>query len=177
MSSKKPDKKNKKGGGFENYNLDPFLFKAIKQRGYNLPTPIQRRSIPTIMQGFNVIAMARTGSGKTASFIIPLIQRLKEHSQVVGSRAIILSPTRELAMQTAKYFTALSKNSDLTHVLITGGKEMDTQFERLLLNPDVIIATPGRLVHCMTQTNMSLGRVEMIVYDEADRLFEMGFAD
>jgi ATP-dependent RNA helicase DDX54/DBP10 len=80
-------------------------------------------------------------------------------------------------MQTAKYFTALSKNTNLTHILITGGKEMDTQFERLLLNPDVIIATPGRLVHCMTQTNMSLGRVEMIVYDEADRLFEMGFAD
>lgn len=94
--------------------------------------------------------MARTGSGKTGAFVIPLIERLGSHSQVVGARAIILSPTRELALQSALYFKYLTKNTDLTYCLIVGGNDMENQFERLLLNPDVIIATPGRLMHCMT---------------------------
>ena len=85
-----------------------------------------------------MIAMARTGSGKTASFIIPVIEKLKSHSSVVGARAIILSPTRELALQSAHYFKQLTKNTDLTHCLIVGGNDMENQFERLLLNPDVI---------------------------------------
>jgi len=142
--------KKKTGGGFQSYNLSPPIFKAIQQKGYSLPTPIQRRAIPIILQGFNVIAMARTGSGKTASFIIPIVERLKEHSTTVGARALILSPTRELAMQSAAYFKQMSKNTDLTYVLIVGGNDMENQFERLLLNPDVIIATPGRLMHCIT---------------------------
>ncbi len=94
--------------------------------------------------------MARTGSGKTASFVIPVIEKLKSHSSVVGARAVILSPTRELALQSAHYFKQLTKNTDLTHCLIVGGNDMENQFERLLLNPDVIIATPGRLWHCIT---------------------------
>jgi len=126
MNQAKPGKKSKPSyGGFEGYNLDSFLYRAIKAKGYNLPTPIQRRAIPIILQGFNVIAMARTGSGKTASFVIPIIQKLKSHSTTVGARALILSPTRELAMQTAYYFKQLSKNSDLTHVLIVGGNDME----------------------------------------------------
>ena len=100
--------------------------------------------------------MARTGSGKTAAFIIPIVERLKEHSSTVGARAVILSPTRELALQSAMYFKQLSKNTDLTHCLIVGGNDMENQFERLLLNPDVIIATPGRLMHCMNQTGLAL---------------------
>ena len=102
--------------------------------------------------------MARTGSGKTASFIIPIIERLQAHSQVVGARAIILSPTRELALQSAAYFKQLAKNTDLTHCLIVGGNDMENQFERLLLNPDVIIATPGRLQHCINQTGLQLSQ-------------------
>ena len=90
-----------------------------------MPTPIQRRAIPIILQGFNVIAMARTGSGKTASFTIPIIEKLKEHSQVVGARALILSPTRELALQSAHYFKQLTKNTDLTYCLIVGGNDME----------------------------------------------------
>jgi ATP-dependent RNA helicase DDX54/DBP10 len=121
--------------------------------------------------------MARTGSGKTGAFVIPAVQALKEHSTVVGARCLILSPTRELAIQTAKYFKAIAKNTDLSHVLIVGGNDMENQFERLLLNPDVIIATPGRLVHCMEQTNLHLTQVKMVIYDEADRLFEMGFSE
>ena len=170
-------KKSGSQGGFQSYNLSPEVFKAIQQKGYTLPTPIQRRAIPIVLQGFNVIAMARTGSGKTGSFCIPIVEKLKAHSQVVGARALILSPTRELAVQTAQYFKQIAKNTDLTHVLITGGNDMENQFERLLLNPDVIIATPGRLMHCMTQTGLQLTQVQMVVYDEADRLFELGFAE
>lgn len=142
-------KKSGSGGGFQSYNLSPFLFKAIQQKGYSLPTPIQRRAIPIILQGFNVIAMARTGSGKTSAFTIPIVEKLQKHSQVVGARCLILSPTRELAYQTAQYFKQLARNTDLTFCLITGGNDMENQFERLLLNPDVIIGTPGRLMHCM----------------------------
>lgn len=159
---KAKDKKNEKpamGGAFANYNLSMSVLKAIKVKGYNQPTPIQRKALPSIMQGFNVIAMARTGSGKTGAFIIPLVEKLKEHSKVVGSRAIILSPTREIALQTATYFKAIARFTDLTMVLITGGNDMENQFERLLLNPDVIIATPGRLMHCLQETNLQLSQV------------------
>ena len=121
--------------------------------------------------------MARTGSGKTGSFVIPIIEKLKAHSKIVGVRCVILSPAREIAIQTAAYFKALSKFTDLTYVLIVGGNEMENQFERLALNPDVIIATPGRLMHCMEETGLHLNKVEIVVYDEADRLFELGFAE
>jgi ATP-dependent RNA helicase DDX54/DBP10 len=93
--------------------------------------------------------MARTGSGKTGAFCIPIVEKLKCHSKIVGARCLILSPTRELAIQTANYFKHIAKNTDLTQCLIVGGADMENQFERLLLNPDVIIATPGRLMHCI----------------------------
>ena len=114
-----------------------------------MPTPIQRKAIPVILEGFNIIAMARTGSGKTGAFVIPVVEKLKSHSKIVGARCIILSPTREIALQTAQYFKNIAANTDLTHVLIVGGNDMENQFERLILNPDVIIATPGRLWHCI----------------------------
>ena len=118
---------NKKGsgGGFAAFNLSPVVMKGIKTKGYNLPTPIQRKAIPQIMQGFNVIAMARTGSGKTGAFIIPAVEKLQQHSKIVGARCVILSPTREIAIQTALYFKAVAKYTDLTHVLITGGNDME----------------------------------------------------
>jgi ATP-dependent RNA helicase DDX54/DBP10 len=93
--------------------------------------------------------MARTGSGKTGAFIIPIIEKLKEHSKIVGARCVIISPTREIALQTGLYFKSMARNTDLTMVMITGGNDMENQFERLMLNPDVIIATPGRLMHCI----------------------------
>jgi ATP-dependent RNA helicase DDX54/DBP10 len=100
--------------------------------------------------------MARTGSGKTGAFCIPLIERLSEHSKIVGARAVILSPTREIAVQTSLYFRKMAAHTDLTFVLITGGNDMENQYERLLLNPDVIIATPGRLMHCIEESGLSL---------------------
>jgi ATP-dependent RNA helicase DDX54/DBP10 len=91
-------KKKVKGGSFESFNLSSDVYKAIKKKGYNMPTPIQRKAIPVIMEGFNIIAMARTGSGKTGAFVIPVVERLKAHSKIVGARCLILSPTREIAM-------------------------------------------------------------------------------
>ena len=100
--------------------------------------------------------MARTGSGKTGAFIIPAVEKLRSHSKIVGARCVILSPTREIALQTSIYFKQIAKYTDLSLVLIVGGADMENQFERLLLNPDVIIATPGRLMHCIQETNLSL---------------------
>ncbi|ORZ34989.1 P-loop containing nucleoside triphosphate hydrolase protein [Catenaria anguillulae PL171] len=167
--------KKKKSGGFQSMGLSHNMLKAILRMGYQVPTPIQRRSIPLILDGKDVVGMARTGSGKTASFLIPLVERLKNHSARVGARAVILSPSRELALQTLKFLRDLTKYSDLRSVALVGGDNMDEQFSAMAGNPDVIVATPGRLLHLLVEMNFDLKLVEYIVFDEADRLFEMGF--
>jgi hypothetical protein len=122
--------------------------------------------------------MARTGSGKTAAFVIPMLQRLAAHSPRAGARALILSPTRELALQTHKVVRELSRGSDLRVAALVGGDSMEAQFAELAANPDVLVATPGRLLHHLSEIEgMGLGGVEYVVFDEADRLFEMGFAE
>mmetsp|Transcript_25107 Transcript_25107/g.54655 ORF Transcript_25107/g.54655 Transcript_25107/m.54655 type:complete len:973 (-) Transcript_25107:215-3133(-) len=173
----KKKQKKIKPGSFQGLGLGPATYKAIMRMGYNTPTPIQRKTIPTIMDGQDVVAMARTGSGKTAAFLIPVVERLKAHSVAVGFRAVALSPTRELAMQTAKFFRQLSKFTDLRCCLLLGGQAMEAQFEHLANNPDVVIATPGRLMHHILEAELSLSRVEILIFDEADRLFELGFAE
>lgn len=170
--------KKRKPGTFESMGLSPWLLRAIKRKGFRLPTPIQRRTLPLILQGLDVVAMARTGSGKTAAFVIPMLQKLAAHSPRAGARALILSPTRELALQTHKVVRELSRGSDLRTAALVGGDAMEAQFAELASNPDVIIATPGRLLHHLEEVEgMGLGSVEYAVFDEADRLFEMGFAD
>jgi len=166
-----------KGGGFETMGLTYPVLNAIKRRGYKVPTPIQRKTIPLAMAGYDVVGMARTGSGKTAAFLIPLLERLSSHSTKVGVRAVVLSPTRELALQTYGFCKELGKLTDLRFCLLVGGDNMDQQFKQLAQNPDVVIATPGRLVHHLQEVGMGLGLCEMAVFDEADRLFEMGFAE
>lgn len=170
-------KKKVKPGSFQGLGLSQPTYKAIMRMGYRMPTPIQRKTIPTILEGQDVVAMARTGSGKTAAFLIPLVERLKEHSVAVGVRGVVLSPTRELAMQTAKVQRQLGKYSGLRCCLLVGGQAMESQFAHLANNPDVIVATPGRLTHHMLEAELSLSRVEMLIMDEADRLFELGFAE
>jgi ATP-dependent RNA helicase DDX54/DBP10 len=127
--------------------LPRAVFKAIMQKGYNIPTPIQRKAIPKILSGANVVATARTGSGKTAAFLVPIIAKLAAHSQIVGARCIILSPTHELALQTSRFFKEFGRNTDLRVGVIVGGTALEKQFEVLAQNPDVIIATPGRFLH------------------------------
>lgn len=152
------------------------VFKAVLQKGYKVPTPIQRKCIPLIMQGQDVVGMARTGSGKTAAFLIPLLERLKSHSAKVGARALVLSPSRELAMQTQKVCKELGKHTDLRSCVLVGGDNMDDQFSMIASNPDILIATPGRLLHLAVEMDLDLRSIEYVVFDEADRLFEMGFA-
>ncbi|XP_069817529.1 ATP-dependent RNA helicase DDX54 [Dendropsophus ebraccatus] len=171
------NKKKKKSGGFQSMGLSYPVFKGVMKKGYKVPTPIQRKVIPVILDGKDVVAMARTGSGKTACFLIPMFEKLKAHSAQTGVRGLILSPTRELALQTLKFTKELGKFTGLKTALILGGDRMEDQFAALHENPDIIIATPGRLMHVAVEMNLKLRSVEYVVFDEADRLFEMGFAE
>lgn len=119
--------------------------------------------------------MARTGSGKTAAFVIPMIERLKAHSAQVGARALILSPSRELALQTLKVVKEFGKGTDLKCVLLVGGDSLEEQFASMTTNPDIVIATPGRFLHLKVEMSLNLSSIKYVVFDEADRLFEMGF--
>ncbi|KAG9440335.1 hypothetical protein H6P81_020500 [Aristolochia fimbriata] len=178
LKRKEKQKKKSKSGGFESMNLSPNVFGGIKRKGYTVPTPIQRKTMPLILAGADVVAMARTGSGKTAAFLIPMLERLKQHVPQGGVRALILSPTRDLALQTLKFTKELGRFTDLRTSLLVGGDSMESQFEELAQNPDIIIATPGRLMHHLSEVeDMSLRTVEYMVFDEADCLFGMGFAE
>lgn len=120
--------------------------------------------------------MARTGSGKTGAFVIPMIERLRAHSARFGSRALIMSPSRELAIQTLKVVKEFSRGTDLRVVLLVGGDSLEEQFSSMASNPDIVIATPGRFLHLKVEMSLDLSSIEYVVFDEADRLFEMGFA-
>ena len=170
-------KKSKKSGGFQSMGIAYNVLKGVFRKGYRVPTPIQRKTIPEIMSGKDVVAMARTGSGKTAAFLLPLLDKLKTHSAKVGVRGLIITPTRELALQTFKFTKDLSKFTDLKAICVLGGDSMEKQFEAIHDNPDIMIATPGRLLHVMVEMNLKLLTVEYVVFDEADRLFEMGFKE
>ncbi|KAJ1973852.1 ATP-dependent RNA helicase dbp10, partial [Dimargaris verticillata] len=166
----------KKSGGFQSMGLLPNVLRAVIHRGYNVPTPIQRKCIPIILTGRDVVGMARTGSGKTAAFLIPLVNRLRSHSPKVGIRGLVLSPSRELALQTLKFAKDLCKYTDLRHCTLVGGDSMDEQYHMLATNPDIVVATPGRFLHLVVEMKLDLSTVEYIVFDEADRLFELGFS-
>ncbi|KAB8108518.1 hypothetical protein EE612_044285 [Oryza sativa] len=168
-------KKKAKSGGFESMGLCEEVYRGVRHKGYRVPTPIQRKAMLLILAGHDIAAMARTGSGKTAAFLVPMIQRLRRHDAGAGIRALILSPTRDLATQTLKFAQQLGKFTDLKISLIVGGDSMESQFEELAENPDIIIATPGRLVHHLAEVeDLNLRTVEYVVFDEADSLFSLG---
>lgn len=146
--------------------------------GYKVPTPVQRKALPVCLLGGDVVCMARTGSGKTAAFVVPMLEKLGANSPTYGGvRGLILSPTRDLALQTLRVIKSMSKFTDLRAVSIVGGDGMEKQFEDLSNKPDIIVATPGRLAHHLLEVpDFNLRHMECVVYDEADRLFEMGFA-
>ncbi|EPS33025.1 hypothetical protein PDE_07986 [Penicillium oxalicum 114-2] len=166
----------KKGGGFQAMGLNANLLKAIARKGFSVPTPIQRKTIPVIMDDKDVVGMARTGSGKTAAFVIPMIEKLKNHSPTFGARALIMSPSRELALQTLKVVKEMGRGTDLRSVLLIGGDSLEDQFAMMAGNPDIVIATPGRFLHLKVEMDLDLSSIRYVVFDEADRLFEMGFA-
>ena len=167
----------KRLGTFQSMGLDVPLLKAISRKGFSVPTPIQRKAIPAILDNQDVVGMARTGSGKTAAFLIPMIQKLKVHSAQVGARAVILSPSRELAIQTLKVLKELGRGTTLKMVLLVGGDSLEDDFSAMMTNPDIIIATPGRFLHLKLEMKLDLFSVQYVVFDEADRLFELGFSN
>lgn len=169
--------KKAKSGSFPSFGFSKFLLRNISKKGYNQPTPIQRKTIPLILANRDVVGMARTGSGKTAAFLLPLVEKLKVHSAKIGARSVVLSPSRELALQTYKQVKEFSRGTDLRTVLLIGGDSLEDQFKMMMGNPDIVVATPGRFLHLKVEMDLDLKSVEYIVYDEADRLFEMGFAE
>ncbi|GAA0145900.1 RNA helicase [Lithospermum erythrorhizon] len=167
-----------KSRGFESMGLSYNVYIGIKRRGYSFPTPIQRKAMPYILSGRDVVASSRTGSGKTAASLIPMLEKLNHHVPQAGIRTLILSPTRDLSLQTLKFAKDLGRFTDLLICLLVGGESMEGQFEKLAQRPDVIIATPGRLMHHLAEVDdMSLRMVEYVVFDEADRLFSMEFGE
>ncbi|KAI0675232.1 DEAD-domain-containing protein [Trametes maxima] len=187
------------GGSFQSMGLYPWLLRSLTLQGFRIPTPIQRAAVPALLSNppRDLVGMARTGSGKSLAYMIPLVQRLGgRHSGTFGARALILLPARELALQILKVGKELArgwhsgegdhagehkdtddgkKGQSLRWGLVVGGESLDEQFEMISNNPDVIIATPGRLLHLIVEMNLDLKSVEYVVFDEADRLFEMGF--
>lgn len=166
----------KKCGGFQGMGLYKTVIKGIYFIKYSVPTPIQRKVIPLALEGLDIVAMSRTGSGKTAAFLIPMFQKLYKHENT-GPRAIIISPTRDLALQTLKFAKDLGRFLDLECAVIIGGDSMESQFLSVLQNPDIIICTPGRFLRVVVEMKCDLSKIQYVVFDEADRLFELGFEE
>lgn len=166
---------------FTSLSLSPVLLRALEQEGYTSPTPIQSQAIPHVLAGRDVLGCAQTGTGKTAAFSLPLIQRLmqspvdKSARGPMRARALILSPTRELAVQIAESIETYGRDSGLTCTTIYGGVSQFHQERALRRGVDIIVATPGRLQDLMQQRLIDLSKIEVLVLDEADRMLDMGF--
>jgi len=163
---------------FENLNLIEPILKALKDEGYVSPSPIQEQSIPPVIEGRDLIGCAQTGTGKTAAFAIPIIQKIHEQKNKGSKRQIqslILTPTRELAVQIKDSFTSYGRYTNLKYCAVFGGVSQNPQTEALRRGVDVLIATPGRLIDLINQRQVNLQNVKMFVLDEADRMLDMGF--
>lgn len=166
----------KKSGTFQKMGVSKPVLAGIVKLGFKIPTPIQRATIPTALKGKDVVVMARTGktsiqwddcigSGKTAAFLIPMVEKLKEHHLTGGVRGIVLSPTRELAYQSYRVFNKLSHYTNLRSCILVGGEAIESQFESISKHPDVIFATPGRLMHMLLEVpDFSLSSVQFISF-------------
>jgi ATP-dependent RNA helicase RhlE len=161
---------------FENLGLQAELLRAIGAQGYTRPTPIQAKAIPLVLQGHDVLAGAQTGTGKTAAFTLPLLQRLNQQAkQGPHPRALVLTPTRELASQVAASVNTYGKHLPLRSTVVFGGVGINPQKDSLRRGVDILVATPGRLLDLIGQGSLKLSHVEILVLDEADRMLDMGF--
>ena len=166
---------------FEELQLAPAILDAVREQGYENPTPIQAEAIPAVLAGHDLLAGAQTGTGKTAAFTLPLLHRLQDgweapkrgHGRPV--RALVLAPTRELAAQVEESVKAYGKHLKLKSAVIFGGVGMNPQIEKLSRGVDVLVATPGRLLDLADQGHLDLSQVQILVLDEADRMLDMGF--
>ncbi|WP_421241436.1 DEAD/DEAH box helicase [Aeromonas enteropelogenes] len=164
---------------FAELTLSPHLQQTLNELGYAAPTPIQARAIPAILAGRDLLAGAQTGTGKTAAFVLPLIEQLQKApaSDTRPVRALVLVPTRELAVQVQESVARYAKGTTLTSTLVYGGVSIAAQVEALKSGVDILIATPGRLLDHLRHGAVSLNAVAHLVFDEADRMLDMGFMD
>jgi len=168
---------------FDSFGFPPLVLSNIKKLGYTTPTPVQTQAMPMVMEGRDLMGLAQTGTGKTAAFLLPMIMRLMKKPQIEGAprrayrrpRALILAPTRELAEQIHEAALDLSKGTGIRSTTIYGGCAMSRQLQALRQGTDIVVACPGRLLDHMGQRTVDLGMVEMLVLDEADQMFDMGF--
>ncbi|MDD3037609.1 DEAD/DEAH box helicase [Bacteroides sp.] len=160
---------------FENLNLIEPLLKALQQEGYTTPTPIQEQAIPIVLRGKDLLGCAQTGTGKTAAFSLPILQKLYKTDQRKNIKALILTPTRELAIQIGECFEAYGRYTGIKHTVIFGGVGQKPQTDALRAGVQILVATPGRLLDLITQNYISLKALDFFVLDEADRMLDMGF--
>ncbi|EER58995.1 DEAD/DEAH box helicase domain protein, partial [Acidovorax delafieldii 2AN] len=166
---------------FEELNLAPAILKAVQETGYETPTPIQAQAIPAVLEGHDLLAGAQTGTGKTAAFTLPMLHRLSQGTAPKnkfggkGIRALVLTPTRELAAQVEESVREYGKYLDINSTVVFGGVGMNPQIDRIKRGVDILVATPGRLLDLQQQGFLDLSTVEVLVLDEADRMLDMGF--
>ena len=166
---------------FDELNLAPAIMKAVREHGYEVPTPIQAQAIPAVLAGQDLLAGAQTGTGKTAAFTLPLLHRLSQEAAPKnkfggkGLRALVLTPTRELAAQVEESVRQYGKYLDLNSTVVFGGVGMNPQIDRIKRGVDILVATPGRLLDLQQQGFLDLSTVEVLILDEADRMLDMGF--
>ncbi len=181
MIAETPDSTEPHATRFDTLALDPKLLAAVVDSGYTSMTPIQAKAIPIVLQGRDVMGAAQTGTGKTAAFTLPLLQRMMNHENASASparhpvRALVLTPTRELAVQVAENVAKYAKRSNLRSMVVFGGVDMKPQTAELKAGVEVLIATPGRLLDHIEAKNCALHQVEYVVLDEADRMLDIGF--
>ncbi len=165
---------------FEKYHISEAIKQNLAQLGFKRPTDIQFKSIPSIMKGEDVLAIAQTGTGKTAAFAIPLIDKIhrdKSSKRAFGIKCIVMVPTRELAMQIGDVFTSLARHTKVKTFSLIGGVEQDAQIKTLQDGIDILIATPGRMFDLIHQGYINLDRIEILVLDEADHMLDLGFIE
>jgi ATP-dependent RNA helicase RhlE len=166
---------------FDTLGLSADILRAVEEEGYTEPTPIQAKAIPLVLEGRDVLAAAQTGTGKTAAFALPILERLKIHSNTSFSparhpvRALMVTPTRELAMQIAASVEGYGRHVPLRSTVVYGGVPIDPQIKALRGGVEILVATPGRLMDHVGQRTVNLSQVEILVLDEADRMLDMGF--
>ena len=159
--------------GFQKFNFKEEIMNEIKKVGYTIPTPIQENAIPHIMEGKDVLGLAKTGTGKTATFVLPLLEKLKRGDKNV--KALIIAPTRELAEQINSTITQLGNGTSLKNCVIYGGVSSKIQIDNLKKGMDIVVGCPGRLLDLLNQGFLKLNKLEVLVLDEADHMFDMGF--
>src|SRR5208283_3057235 len=163
--------------GFSSLGLDDRLVKAIVELGYEEPTPIQREAIPPLLEGKDLVGQAATGTGKTAAFALPLLQLAAGDQRGLRPMALVLVPTRELAMQVAEAVHRYGRPLEASVLPIYGGQAYGPQLRALERGADVVVATPGRALDLVRGKNLKLGGVAVVVLDEADEMLDMGFAE